>query len=136
MIKKTVEKFRAKRDKEILEEDGGLGGKGTIRVDSVKKLSKILDEYKVKGGCVSPGGAAARLGVSRQYIAHLEKTGKIRAFRIPYKNIRWDDLPLWQRMITVQRSEYIYIPSEDIEKLRKEMLEKAEEKVKKLKDKK
>jgi hypothetical protein len=133
MIKKAVEKYRAKRDSDTLEEDAGPGGKGTIMVDSVKELSKILDKHKVKGGCLSPGGAAGRLGVSRQYIAHLEKIGKIRAFRIPSELLEWDALPLWARLITVKRSMYIYIPVEDVDGVKKEMIEKAEAKIRKLK---
>lgn len=46
----------------------------------------------------------------------------------------WDDLPLWVKVITPRRDMYIMIPTEDIEKLRKEKLKKAEETIRKLKD--
>lgn len=64
------------------------------------KLIALFDKYG--GRLVSPGGAAALLGLSRQTIHTLCKRGELRAFRSDEEEAR--DLPKW-----------VYIPLDDIE---------------------
>ena len=64
------------------------------------KLIALFDKYS--GRLVSPGGAAALLGLSRQTIHTLLKRGEMRAFRSDDEVQR--DLPKW-----------VYIPLNDIE---------------------
>jgi|SRR5208337_3725087 len=109
-------------------------GKGTIVCKSMEEFDKYLNQFK--GQVASPGTAAARLGVSRAYINQLEKEGRIRAYRIWNEDIHWDSLPLkWKPFVAV-KDVYIYIPDEDIERIREELIKKAENKLKQLKGKK
>ena len=64
------------------------------------KLIALFDRYG--GRLVSPGGAAALLGLSRQTIHTLIKRGEFRAFRSDEEVHR--DMPKW-----------VYIPLDDIE---------------------
>lgn len=64
------------------------------------KLIALFDKYS--GRLVSPGGAAALLGLSRQTIHTLCKRGELRAFRSTEEAAR--DLPKW-----------VYIPLDDIQ---------------------
>jgi len=63
------------------------------------KLARLFEEFG--GRMVSPGGAAALLGLSRQTIHTLCKRGELRAFRSDEEAVR--DLPKW-----------VYIPLDDI----------------------
>jgi hypothetical protein len=63
------------------------------------KLVALFDKYG--GRLVSPGGAAALLGVSRQTIHTLLKRREMRAFRSDEEESR--DLPKW-----------VYIPLDDV----------------------
>ena len=63
------------------------------------KLARLLDEYG--GRMLSPGGAAALLGVKRQTIHTLCLRGELRAFRSDEEAS--PDLPKW-----------VYIPLDDI----------------------
>ena len=63
------------------------------------KLVRLFDEYG--GRLVSPGGAAALLGVKRQTIHTLLLRGEMRAFRSDEEAS--PDLPKW-----------VYIPLDDI----------------------
>ena len=63
------------------------------------KLIALFEKYG--GRLVSPGGAAALLGLSRQTIHTLCKRGELRAFRSEEEESR--DLPKW-----------VYIPLDDI----------------------
>ena len=108
-------------------------GKGTIEVKSMTEFEKIFKQFD--GQMTSPGGAAGTLGVSRAYIHQLEKAGKIRAYRIWNEDIHWDSLPLWAKVMLTKKDVYIYIPDEDIAKIKKEMINKTEAKLKKLKGK-
>ena len=63
------------------------------------KLIRLFDEYG--GRLVSPGGAAALLGVKRQTIHTLLLRGEMRAFRSDEEES--PDLPKW-----------VYIPLDDI----------------------
>ena len=64
-----------------------------------KKLARLFDKYD--GRLVSPGGAAALLGLSRQTIYTLCKRGDLRAFRSDELADR--TTPKW-----------VYIPLDDI----------------------
>jgi hypothetical protein len=63
------------------------------------KLIALFDKYG--GRLVSPGGAAALLGLSRQTIHTLLLRGEMRAFRSDEES---HDIPKW-----------VYIPLDDIE---------------------
>ena len=63
------------------------------------KLIALFEKYE--GRLVSPGGAAALLGLSRKTIYTLCKRGELRAFRSDEEEGR--DLPKW-----------VYIPLDDI----------------------
>jgi hypothetical protein len=108
-------------------------GNGTIVVETMEAFNEILDKFN--GQMVSPGGAAQILGVSRAYIHQLEKDKKIRVYRISDDKVNWDVLPVWARLLMPKRSDYIYIPCEDIERVKTEMIEKAEARLKKLRSK-
>ena len=126
MLKKIIKKTDEIQEKK-------QWGKGTIVLNSMEEFDEIFDKFK--GQMSSPGGAAGMLGVSRSYIHQLEKEGKIRVYRIWTEDVSWDELPLKWRLFTKVKDVYIYIPDEDIEKIRKEMIKKAEAKIKKLKGK-
>ena len=66
------------------------------------KLIALFDKYG--GRLVSPGGAAALLGLSRQTIHTLCKRGELRAFRSDENDERMKHTPKW-----------VYIPLDDIE---------------------
>jgi len=66
------------------------------------KLIALFDKYG--GRLVSPGGAAALLGLSRQTIHTLLKRGELRAFRSDEQDELMRDRPKW-----------VYIPLDDIE---------------------
>jgi hypothetical protein len=63
------------------------------------KLARLFEEFG--GRMVSPGGAAALLGLSRQTIHTLCKRDELRAFRSDEEASR--DLPKW-----------VYIPLDDV----------------------
>lgn len=126
MIKKILSAVEEKQRKKEY-------GKGTIICKSDKELDEAFDKFNSQ--LSSPGGAAEKLGVSRAYIHMLEKSGKIRAYRLVKEDVNWDKYPLWMKLSTSPTDEFIYIPDEDIEKVRKEMIAKAENKLKRLKGK-
>ena len=126
MLKKIVTKLNEKQEKKNW-------GKGTIVLDSMKEFEEIFDKFE--GQMISPGSAASELRVSRAYIHQLEKEGKIRAYRIWHEDIEWDSLPVWMKLMVAKKDVYIYIPDEDIKKVKKEMIKKAEARIKKLKGK-
>jgi hypothetical protein len=66
------------------------------------KLIALFDKYG--GRLISPGGAAALLGLSRQTIHTLLKRGELRAFRSDEYDDRMRDTPKW-----------VYIPLDDVE---------------------
>ena len=72
---------------------------GAKREGGDEKLARLFDQFE--GRMVSPGGAAALLGVSRQTVYTLCKRGEVRAFRSGEDPSR--DLPHW-----------VYIPLDDI----------------------
>jgi Helix-turn-helix domain len=63
-----------------------------------EKLARLFDEFG--GRMVSPGGAAALLGLSRQTIYTLCKRGELRAFR---SDEEASGLPHW-----------VYVPLDDV----------------------
>lgn len=66
---------------------------------------KLIALFEKCGGrLVSPGGAAALLGLSRQTIHTLCKRGELRSFRSDELAERTRDIPKW-----------VYIPVDDIE---------------------
>ena len=105
-------------------------GKGTIICHSWEEFEEVAKDCGYKA--VSPGGAAAELGVSRSYIHQLEKEGKIRAFRIIVDDKMWKYVPFWLKVFSPKKAVYVLIPEKDLEKIKKEMLRKAKEKIQRL----
>jgi|WetSurMetagenome_2_1015567.scaffolds.fasta_scaffold509064_1 hypothetical protein len=93
-------------------------GKGTIMVKTVEELNEIAEKFNWQ--VVSPGGAANMLGVSRAYIHQLEKNGLIRAYRMDSNFNKKGISKIIQLLINTNRKFYIYIPVEDIEKIKAE----------------
>jgi len=121
-------------DRKFLAEEEKQWGKGTVICHSWDEFERLSEE--TPGGFVSPGGAAGKLGVSRVYINQLEKEGKIRAYRIIVDaNMRKSE-PFWVRVFMPTKDVFIMIPSVDLDKIKDEMINKAEAKIKKLKGKK
>ena len=106
-------------------------GPRTVVCRNQEEFNKVLEEFNYK--MVSPGRAADKLHVSRSYIHQLEKEGKIRVYRVWDEDLDWDDLPIWVRVLTPRRGMYIMIPEEDIERIKKERIKKAEQTIRKLK---
>lgn len=125
------EKRKRWADKHHEKEEAKNYGENTIFCKNMDHFKKIINEFN--GQMVSPGGAAGMLHVSRAYIHQIEKEGRIRVYRVWDEDLEWKELPLWVRVLTPKRSQYIMIPIEDIEKIKKERIEKAKETIKKLK---
>ena len=90
------------------------GGKGTIYLKSVEEFEKVSEFFK--GNLLSPGGAAARLGVSRAMIHQLERDGKIRAYRFVDTFEDWDKQPFYLKLLLNRKTLTIWIPIEDLDK--------------------
>ncbi len=95
------------------------GGRGTIWLKNLDEFIKISEFYK--GQLVSPGGAAAQLGVSRAMIHQLERDGKIRAYRFIVTNEDWDKYSFHMKLLLNRKSLTIWIPVEDIENYAKKV---------------
>ena len=130
-MKKKLRKLSYLADRQEEKEHKANFGPRTVVCRNQEEFNKVLEEFNYQ--MVSPGGAADSLHVSRSYIHQLEREGKIRVFRVWDEDLDWDDLPLWVKIITPRKGMYIMIPVEDIEKLKKERIQKAEQTIKKLK---
>ena len=111
------------------EQETNFGPK-TVVCKNQREFEKVLRQFNNQ--MVSPGGAADKLHVSRSYVHQLEREGKIRVYRVWDEDLGWDDLPIWVRVLTPRRGMYIMIPVEDIEKIKNERIERAKERIKKL----
>jgi hypothetical protein len=123
MGKRLADKRREKREKE-------LWGKGTVICKSWDEFESVTEQFN--SHMVSPGTAAARLGVSRSYVNQLEKEGKLRAYRIIVDDKMWKHIPFWLKVFAPRKAVYILIPDEDIQRVKSEMIGRAKEKIKKL----
>ena len=94
------EKARLKKELEMEEE----GGQGTIWLDSWDDYEKVAE--KLEGDLLSPGGASARVGISRARVHQLENEGKIRVYRIKSDEAKFSEdeikdfyemVPFWAR---------------------------------------
>ncbi len=130
-MKRKLRKLSYWADRQAEKEHTSNFGPRTVVCKNQGEFDKVLEEFNYD--MISPGGAADKLHVSRSYIHQLEKEGKIRVYRVWDEDLDWDDLPLWVKVITPRKGMYIMIPTEDVEKLKKERLKKAEETIKKLK---
>jgi len=131
-MKKKFRKLSYRADRQEEKEQKANFGPLTVICKNHEDFVKVLEEFDYQ--MVSPGGAADKLHVSRSYIHQLEREGKIRVYRVWDEDLAWDDLPLWVKVITPRRGMYIMIPIEDIEKLKKQRIQKAQETIKKLKE--
>jgi hypothetical protein len=132
MVKKISQKWQEKVQERADKEEHKNWGKGTIVFNSWKEFEKKVKHDK---GLISPGGAASMLGVSRSYISQLEKDGKITVYRIWEEDIDWNSLPFWIKAIVPKREIYGFITAEEVERVRSEMIKKAEDKIKRLQQK-
>jgi hypothetical protein len=131
-MKKKIRKLSYWADREEEKEQKRNFGPRTVICKNQEEFEKVFEEFN--NGMISPGGAADKLHVSRSYIHQLEREGKIRVYRVWDEDLGWDDLPLWVKIITPRKGMYIMIPTEDIERLKKDRIKKAEETIKKLKE--
>jgi len=127
-MKKRILNYWA--DKAEKKEQEANFGPRTVVCRNQEEFNKVLEEFNYQ--MVSPGGAADKLHVSRSYVHQLEREGKIRVCRVWDEDLGWDDLPSWVRILTPRRGMYIMIPIEDIEKIKKERIKKAEQTMRKL----
>lgn len=110
----------------------GVRGKATVVVGALSR-EEFRKTFRELGRLVSPSYAAEKLHVSRSYVKQLEKEGKIRVYRVRAEDIDWAELPGWAWFIVPPKKKlFVFIPEEDIEARRKEMLRKAEERLQKL----
>ncbi len=125
----TLSKKEKKRLKKELEQEEG-GGKGTIWLKSRDEYDEITE--KCEGNLMSPGGASARVGISRARVHQLEAEGKIRVYRMKAEDITYTeedfkeelkDLPFWIRpFIKFQPPKagcYVYVDMNDLEEYMK-----------------
>jgi hypothetical protein len=119
-----------KKLKEELEQSEE-GGSGTNWLESWAEFQKISETFE--GRMLSPGGAAALLGVSRARIHQLEAEGKIKAYRYKDKEISDEDfkdslkgVPFWARPLVKKPKpgSFVYIPVVDLEDYKKHMRKK------------
>lgn len=121
-------KERKKLKKELEQEEGG--GKGTIWLKSWDKYDEIVE--KCKGDLLSPGGASAKVGISRARVHQLEAEGKIRVYRIKGKEISYTeedfkealkDIPFWIRPFIKfhppKAGCYVFVDMNDLEEYMK-----------------
>ena len=104
-LEKFIEKLETRRAKRE-------GGTGTIWLNSMEEFRQVCDYFH--GQVVSPGGAAAMLGVSRAMISHLEKNDKIRVYRFIAQEEEFVDEPYWVRVLFGVKGQYAWIPIDDI----------------------
>jgi hypothetical protein len=130
-MKRKLRKLSYWADRQEEKDQKGNFGPRTVVCRSQEEFEKVLEEFNYD--MISPGGAADKLHVSRSYIHQLEREGKIRVYRVWDEDLGWDDLPLWVKVITPRKGMYIMIPTEDVERLKKERIKKAQETIKTLK---
>jgi hypothetical protein len=131
MKKKIIDRIQERVQRKHDEEQKKEWGKGTVVFDSWDEFNEKIAMHS--GGIVSPGGAASALGVSRAYLSQLEKEGKITVYRIWHTDIDWDTVPFWLKAMIPKKEIYGFITREEVERVREQMIQKAEEKIKKLK---
>ncbi len=125
----SLSKKERKRLKKELEQEE-CGGKGTIWLKSEEEYDEIVE--KCKGDLMSPGGASARVGISRARVHQLESEGKIRVYRIKAKEIPYTDedfkeelkdLPFWIRPFIKfhppKAGCYVFVDMNDLEEYMK-----------------
>jgi hypothetical protein len=132
MKKKIIEKWHKKVQKWSNDSEKKEWGKGTIVFDSWEDFEHTVRHEK---GLVSPGGAASMLGVTRSYISQMEKEGKITVYRIWAEDVDWDSLPFWVKALVPRREMYGFITVDEVERIKNEMIRKAEDRIKRLKGK-
>jgi len=102
------------------------GGKGTIYLKNLEEFEKVSEYFKAE--LVSPGGAAAHLGVSRAMIHQLERDGRIRAYRFIVEVEDWEKYPFYLKLLLNRKAMTIWIPIEDLNRYREEVRQRKEAK--------
>jgi hypothetical protein len=95
-----------------------FSGSNIVRFNSHAEFLEYLRDHPEVLDSVSPGGAANRLGVTRQAIHNMMKRGKVRAWIVYDKDISRAN-GYW-----ITRPSTILIPNEDIERYKAESLNK------------
>jgi hypothetical protein len=116
MVLKKWQQFVDKLEERRIKKEGG---KGTIWLKDLEEWHKVADYYE--GQVLSPGGAAGMLRVSRAMIHQLEKDGKIRAYRVIITEEDWGEIPLYLRLLSSRKGQYIWIPIDDLVKYAQEV---------------
>lgn len=113
MVIKKLRDFMDELDNRRIDKEY-QGGKGTIYLKNLEEFEKV--SAYLEGQLLSPGGAAARLGVSRAMIHQLERDGKIRAYRFIVTDEDWETYPFHLKLLLNRKAMTIWIPIEDIDK--------------------
>jgi len=97
------------------------------------ELMEIVEKHK--GYLYSPSDVAFELGVSRSYIYELEKRGKIRTYRVIDDFLDSGEVPIWVRGIIKKNTDIVLIPRGEVDRIKKDMIERAEKTLKRLRGK-
>lgn len=87
-------------------------GKRTVVCNSLEEFEKAIEG--IACGLVSPGGT----GLPRSFVEKLEKDGLIRVYRVLVDDKDFDNTPSLFRFLVPSREVHVYIPVDDIEKVR------------------
>jgi predicted site-specific integrase-resolvase len=98
-----------------------------------EELMDIVEKHK--GYLYAPSDVAFELGVSRSYIYELEKRGKIRAYRVINDFLDVGEVPVWVRGIIKRNRDIVLIPRKEIDRIKKEMIGRAERTLKRFRGK-
>jgi predicted site-specific integrase-resolvase len=98
-----------------------------------EELMDIVEKHK--GYLYAPSDVAFELGVSRSYIYELEKRGKIRAYRMINDFLDVGEVPVWVRGIIKRNRDIVLIPRKEIDRIKKEMIGRAERTLKRFRGK-
>src|SRR4051794_11317656 len=76
----------------------------------------LVDLFDRFGGrLISPGGAAAMLGMSRQRVHTLIEGGRLRCYRSEEEHENWGPITVWRG------ASWAYVPLDDVEKVAQEL---------------
>ena len=108
-------------------------GPMTHECNSWEEFQKVIEEYD--GKLITPSWAADELFVTKSYIFELEKKGKIKTVRVSRGLIEDGKTPWWFRSVLGQLKNLVLIPRDEVERVKDMLIEKWDNKVKKLRGK-
>lgn len=109
-------------------------GPMTYECKSWEEFQRVIEEYD--GKLITPSWAADELFVTKSYIFELERKGKIKTVRLASNVIYDDKTPWWFRSVLSQLKNLVLIPRGEVERVKDMLIEKWDNKVKRLKGKK